>query len=142
MRKAVTFLFFLFFCFAFLNAVPTAEEIGNRLIEYGLPLENMLVYTAETDPNEMLGRPNGYISKVDIADTRIEQISSPTGISIEVFKTPEDAEARKRYIDSIGEIFQFLSEYSYINDSVLLRVTKSLTPEQAEEYEKALNEII
>lgn len=100
-------------------------------------------YTEETDTNELLGRPNQYTSKINGEDTRVEQSedSDPKGFSIEVFENNEDAVSRQEYINSIGEEVPLLVEYNYVNDYILLRVDKSLTPSEAQEYEDALNKI-
>lgn len=98
-----------------------------------LPIDNIIIYTAETDANKLLGRPNQYISKTSFADTTIEQLdkTNPTGGSVEVFKNSQDAKKRKEYIDEIGKSTPLFVEYSYLNDKALLRLDKSLTPEQA-----------
>ena len=51
----------------------TAEEITNKLKEKGLNIGKIVVYTEETDTNNLLGRPNSYISKTVFADTRLKQ---------------------------------------------------------------------
>jgi hypothetical protein len=120
----------------------TAEDHVTKLKEAGLPIDNVIVFTAETDPNEMLGRPNGYTSKVNFADTTIEQFGDdPVGGSIEVFENEKDVKNRKEYIDSIGEEMQLFAEYSYVKGSVLLRLDSALTPEQAEKYKAEFEKI-
>lgn len=150
----------------------TAEEITNKLKEKGLNIGEIVVYTEETDTNELLGRPNQYTSKTVFADTRITQPekitledlkndttstdaekqkfltsnNEPCGGTIEVFSNEEDMQKRKEYLNSMmssGNAF-LSSSYAYIYSSnyVLLRVHKSLTPTQAQEYETAFNEIM
>lgn len=126
------------------NTTPlSASQYIEKLKESGHPIGLVVDYTAETDPNELLGRPNQYTSKSNFADTTIEQLdpTDPDGGSVEVFKTKKDAENRKKYIDSIGESMPMLTEYNYINGTVLLRLSKSLTPDQAEKYKETFMEI-
>lgn len=108
-----------------------AEEYGVKLKEAGLDIDNVIVYTAETDENELLGRPNQYTSKINFDNG-----------SIEVFENKKDAENRKEYIDSIGKKISMLAEYSYINDQgALLRINKKVTPNEAAKYETEFQKI-
>lgn len=123
----------------------TAEEIVTKLKESGLPIENVIVYTEETDPNALLGRPNQYSSKVNFADNRIEQYDvdeDPIGGTVEVFESEKDAKKRHDYLESVGEAVSFLQEYKYLHGKVLLRVSYDLTPKQVEEYNTNLQVII
>lgn len=115
----------------------TSNEYVEKLKTDGQPIGTVINYTADTDPNELLGRPNQYTSKTNYADTTIEQSdqNDPVGGSIEVFGSKEDAENRKNYIDGLGKKVPMLAEYSYINGTALLRLDKSLTPDQAKKYE-------
>lgn len=117
----------------------TSSEYIDKLKTSGQPIGVVVNYTADTDPNELLGRPNQYTSKTNFADTTLEQSDSndPIGGSVEVFESKSDAEKRKKYIDSIGKEMPQVVEYSYINGTALLRLDKSLTPEQAKKYEDA-----
>jgi hypothetical protein len=38
-----------------------------------------VVYSAENDPNKVLGHPNGYASKVSFTDSRVEQNKAAVG---------------------------------------------------------------
>lgn len=115
----------------------TANDYYTQLKDAGLTVDNAVAYTAENDPNELLGRPNQYTSKVNFADTTLEQEdeNDPIGGSIEAFENSEDVKSRKEYIDGIGESMPAFAEYSYVNGNALLRLSKKLTPEQAEKYE-------
>lgn len=105
-----------------MNAEGYAKELGKA----DLSIEKLEVYTSETDPNKLLGRPNQYTSKVNFEKG-----------SIEVFNNETDVKNRKKYIDEIGKVTPLAAEYSYINGNALLRVKKDLTPEQAKKYEDA-----
>lgn len=49
---------------------------------------------------------------------------------------------RKDYIESISSSASIFAQYIYSNDYVLLRLESELTPEQAQKYETAFNEIM
>lgn len=103
----------------------TAEEYGDKLKEAGLAIDNIEITTAENDKNDLLGRPDGYTSKINFDNG-----------SIEVFENKKDATNRKEYIDSIGKKMPLVAEYSYINDTgTLLRIDKKVTPDDAKKYE-------
>jgi len=126
-----------------------AEAVIKALRNNGMPIARMVVFTPESDPNELMGRPGGYISKGNFSDLRIAEDSYDTddlgvdvGGSVEVFETPQDAERRYQYLMTIGKMIPFLTEYGYVVENVLLRLSKKLTPEQAEEYGTALAQIL
>lgn len=101
--------------------------------------------TAANDPNHLLGRPNQYTSKVTFTDTRIkasdvsgtEKGAVERGGAIEVFADASAAKARADYIQSVTKAMSALAEYDYVHDTVLVRVSHYLTPDQAAEYKAA-----
>lgn len=106
-----------------------------------------IVYTAESDPNHLLGRPTGYTSKVSFTDSRVDpQLiegqradAIDAGGSVEVYPDAEGAQRRQNYIQGLQEAAPiFGTEYSYLDGAVLIRVSGKLTPTQAAEYEAAL----
>ena len=129
---------------------PSAKVIIEDLAKLGLPARLTVVFTAATDPNHLLGRPNGYLSKASFSDKRVPA-SDTTGDSkgdvdyggsVEVFATANEAKARAAYIESVLEANPMLgTEYDYLNGPVLLRVSQYLIPSQAEEYQRALAKI-
>ena len=128
------------------HAVTTlsAAQIMHRLAIADLPLTGVITYTAVTDPNGMLGRPGGYMSKVAWQDPRAEasgQIAPPArdsagsieyGGGIEVFATPADAAARLAYLQafkpSLGD------GYDCLVGSAVLRLSNWLTAAQVQAY--------
>lgn len=129
--------------------LPTnAEEVVKALKESGLPIGDVQVFTAENDPNSLLGRPGQYTSKVNFVDTRInepisEGISITNGGSVEVFASMEDAKKRYDYVSNIAKSGPAIFvEYDYLVGKVLLRISGKLTPQQAAEYEAKLKEIM
>jgi len=133
---------------------PTADLDAAGVIEaiagQGLPVTLTVTYTAETDPNKQLGRPNGYTSKAAFTDSRINAADVAgkkegdvgLGGSVEVFDDADQAQQRADYIQEIGKKLPVLGEYDYVAGPVLLRVSKELTPDQAEAFEAALGEIV
>jgi hypothetical protein len=130
------------------GAPRTADEVLQALKDKGLPIGESEAYTAKNDPNELLGRPNQYSSKVNFKDTRLKTdliargFDVQNGGSIEVFENQEDAIARKKYLETVQKGFSPFSEYSYREGNVLLRLSHRLTPEQAAEYKEALKSIV
>lgn len=121
----------------------TAEQISTNLKEANIPIDNVIVYTEETDVNKLLGRPNQYISKVNFADTRLKQydIKNPKGGSIETFKNTKDLKARKAYIESVTKASPLYMEYIFDNGKYLLRLDKDLTNDQVNKYKEAFMSI-
>jgi hypothetical protein len=118
----------------------TAEGIANLFatsISPVIPTGKIVVYTADTDVNKLLGRPNQYISKANFADNRIDQFdeNDPDGGTIETFNNSKDLQARKAYIESVEKLLYPEIEYMFVNGNYLLRLSRELTPEQAKEYE-------
>ncbi|MGH3355692.1 MAG: hypothetical protein ACRDOJ_07310 [Nocardioidaceae bacterium] len=126
---------------------PTAEQVVTQLVQHVPTATPGIVFTAETDPNSLLGRPGGYTSKASFTDSRVpvdEVIGAQEGAveyggSVEIFDSERAAQQRKQYIDAFASI-PLAVEYSYVSGPVLLRVSRALTPGQAAEYERALAE--
>ena len=114
-----------------------AAAIVQKFIDAGMPVENVVAYNSKTDPNNLLGKPNSYTSKVSFADSRVEQIGSdPEGGTVEVFNNKTDATARNEYVSSFsGTIF---GSYIYQADNIVARFSYKLTQEQADQYNAIL----
>lgn len=122
----------------------SAEELAKALKSAGLPIENIIVYTEDNDPNKLLGRPNQYISKANFADTTVEQESdkgNPVGGSIETFSNAADLKTRKDYCESISKSSPMFAQYYYVNGNYLLRIDNDVTPTNAKKYEAAFAKI-
>jgi serine/threonine protein kinase len=131
------------------NVSFTADEIVSELTSKIASAEPSVSFTADTDPNKLLGRPNGYTSKASFTDSRIkpndilgaEPGSVDAGGSVEVFASADAAAARQRYIQQVQRTAPFVgTEYSYLDGAVLVRVSGKLTPDQAAEYERVIEE--
>jgi hypothetical protein len=130
------------------SAPRSADEVLQELKDRELPVGESVAYTAKTDPNDLLGRPNQYTSKVMFKDTRLnpdpiaKEFDVQNGGSIEVFKDEDDAIARTKYLKNLTKSFSPFAEYSYREGTVLLRLSHRLTPKQAREYEDALKDVL
>lgn len=124
----------------------TADQIIAKFKAAKLPIGTTLTYTAADDPNHLLGRPNGYLSKTSWTDTRINADqandnssgSVDLGGSVEMYATAALATARKTYIQSALAAAPMLgTEYDYVVGTALVRVSSVLTPTQAQAYQAA-----
>lgn len=110
----------------------------------GLPIGETTMYTAESDPNHLLGRPGSYTSKVAWRDTRITD-SAETGVgaggSVEFFPDAAGARQRGEYVSKIAASSPLFTEYTMAQGRIVLRLSKVLTPEQVEQYRAVLSEI-
>jgi hypothetical protein len=122
--------------------LSSPESIIQAMQAAGLPVGVYEVYTAETDPNGLMGRPLQYIAKANFRDTRIQpmfqEIDFADGGSLEIFATPEDAQARYDYVMGVIRETPSLSHYLYLEGTVLLRISGTLTPDEAAVYGDAL----
>jgi hypothetical protein len=131
-------------------AALDANQIMAQLSTLVPEAHEILVLTAATDPNRLLGRPNEYTSDVRFADSRVPASDSAGdklgdvdfGGSIEVFPTAADARARARYIQAVTAALPMASEYDYVQGDVLIRVSHYLMPADAAQYEAALKRIV
>lgn len=106
-----------------------------------------VTYTARDDPNGLLGRPSGYVSKTAFVDVRVDQSqftradrgAVDPGGSVEFFATPNLAMTRARYLASLGGNGGFgTTEYDYVDGGALLRVSYNVVPSVAASYKRHL----
>ena len=105
----------------------------------GLPIRDVIVYDATTDPNHLLGRQGGYTSKdawVDpaaVAAGAGSPGSDPGGIEfgggIEVFPSVAGAQARLAELKAFRPPFG--DGYDYLAGPAILRLSNYITPAQA-----------
>jgi hypothetical protein len=123
---------------------PTTDRVMALLKQAGMPIDAWTVYTAETDTNHLLGRPNQYTARMSWHDTRIGAPLHPDALSVddgggaEIFANEQDLQTRTTYIEALAKQPLF-AEYDYpVGQFTLLRVGKTLTPDQAVAYRAAL----
>ena len=77
----------------------------------GLPMDDATIYTADTDPDKLLGTPNQYIAKAGWHDKRLpdpanpEQIALSDGGEIEIFAELDGGQEPPRFPPKPGERF-------------------------------------
>lgn len=124
----------------------TADQVVSRLTAAIPSASAGAEITAENDPNKLLGRPNGYTSAMTFTDSRVpaeergpDPLSTSNGGKVETFETADQAQQRADYINQIAEAAPALAgEYNYVSGTSIVRVTSTLTPDEAAEYESAL----
>jgi len=109
----------------------------------GVPIAEVEVYTADNDPNSLLGRPHQYISKANWNDSRLQASGSfdiSDGGGVETFSSATDLTARVKYVSAITQGAAIFAEYEYQSPAGLffLRLSHVLTPTQAADYVNAL----
>lgn len=123
-----------------------------QLIEHlkanDLPIGQVDIYNAENDPASRLGRPGQYTGKANFHDSRFPLVMltgtevinfQNSGGTIETFASVEDLEARRTALETaLAQIPTAPPEYRYSSGTVLLRLGHVLTPDQAAQYEAAL----
>lgn len=123
----------------------TADQVVSTLTGKIPTVKLVKAYTAEDDPNHLLGRPNGYTSKAAFADSRVpaDQLQgddaddTDRGGSVEVFPDEAGAKTRMDYIQTVTKGLPGAAEYDYVVGAVLVRVSHLLTPDQAAGYQAA-----
>jgi hypothetical protein len=128
----------------------TAEELGEALAEVVPEMKITKVYTERSDPNNLLGRPSGYTSKIAFSDSRVRKSDAEftdadaieRGGSIEVYPNAAGAKKRSKYIQAILDGGGILgTEYHYVSGGALVRITGNLVPSAARTYQAALGDI-
>lgn len=97
---------------------PTLDAKGvlDALKTAGLPLSNEAVQDENTDPNNLIGRPNGYLSRASFdlpgGDQDAEKYGLDRGGVIEVFPDTASAAARSKFIQDTLKSIQILGTTS------------------------------
>jgi hypothetical protein len=123
--------------------IDRAQVVLEAFKSEKLPIGRVHVVTAENDPNQQLGRPGGYISKIDFIDTRFPdgKVEEATN-NIEVFASEDDAKRRYDYVDGIMRDAPIFTQYLLLRRNVVVRLDQALTPDVAKEYEAALADVV
>lgn len=99
----------------------TAEQVVTELAGRVTTAKPGIVFTAETDTNKLLGRPNGYASKASFTDNRVKDDGSfmdtrdgavDLGGSVEVFADEQAARARMNFIQEVAKGLPMVGEYA------------------------------
>lgn len=109
-------------------------EFRSAITASELPVRDVVEFTAETDPNDQIGRPNGYIAKFSWTDEREPNFQC----TVEFFSSVEDLDLRKRHLEQVHAAMPLTRQYVFIHKNAILRVPLKLTPDQASRYEAIL----
>lgn len=120
------------------DATAVAEQIKQPTTT------KIVTVTEDNDPNDMIGRPNGYVTAAVLYDSAATctELGIECGATVEVWPDDAAAKARSDYIQVILKDAPVLgSEFHTINGPVLLRVDgKQLKPSAAKPYAEALTQ--
>ena len=103
-------------------------------------LGDVVIYTEDSDPNKLLGRPHQYIGKLNFSDTRYKETKASDFATIEIFQNEQDLDDRYNYVETVTKSTPFLM-YQFKHKNLLLRIPHEMTPSQAKEYEAALKQM-
>ncbi|PMR62150.1 hypothetical protein C1A38_05295 [Verrucosispora sp. ts21] len=128
------------------SAAPLdAQAVLTRLTAAKVGLTGGAVQTEDTDPNDLLGRPNGYLSRASAdmpgGDPEGDKYTIDRGMVIEVFPTAADADRRAQFIqDALKNMPILGTEYHYRagGGTVLVRVSGKVKPSVAKKAEAAV----
>lgn len=111
----------------------SADELCSAFVKDGLA-SSFTRYTAESDPDKLLGTPTGYSSRSDFKDGTV---SGVRGI-LEVYPYGSLAIARSDDLNAEIADGKRNPEIIYRYDNVILRLPSPFTPERSLQYEEAL----
>ncbi len=122
----------------------TASDLADRLKTSIPEVVKMIEITEDNDPNNLIGRPNGYTTAFVIEDSRVGCPESPDGsigvdcgAMVEQWPDHASAQARADYIQRVLKGAPMLGqEYDTVRGDVLLRVSGDLKPSEAERYKE------
>ncbi|MFC3741176.1 hypothetical protein [Paractinoplanes deccanensis] len=124
----------------------TATAIIEKLGKAQLGLTGVVTQTEDTDPNNLLGRPNGYTSRASAdlpgGDAAGERGSIDRGLVVEVFDTADLAQRRSDYIQGLQKDNPLLgSEWHYrtADGTGLVRVSGKVKPSLAKKIQAAVS---
>jgi hypothetical protein len=127
----------------------TAEQVALRLAAAGLPLRTTIVYNQANDPDNILGRPGSYTSKIAFGDPRIggttvaraRADAIERGGSIEVYPDAFGAQARAEYLRAVSSTGSVFAAGTRPRGGIVLRVSRYLPPEAVRSYETTLRSL-
>lgn len=122
---------------------PSAAAIIAAFKKAGLPVTEVVIYSAATDGNHLLGRPGEYVGLVSWGDKRDPGDGNDAG-RIEFFASEPDLVARERFLRSVEVLEAGLPPpyiHMYADGHALLRISTKLTSAQAEQYQDVLKRL-
>jgi hypothetical protein len=126
----------------------TAAAIVKELQAAKIGLTNGVAQTEDNDPNNLLGRPNGYVSRASAdlpgGDKAGEKYSIDRGLVVEVFGSADLAQRRSDYIKGLQAESPILGTewHRRTGDGTgLVRVSGNVKPSLARKIEAAVAEL-
>lgn len=124
---------------------PTAQSAALVVKAQVDEVSEAIAVNEDNDPNDLIGRPNGYTAATVLVDDRAGCDTTDTsstgnfgvdcGATIEQWPSDDDAQSRSDYIQELQHGNSILgSEYDTVRDNLLLRVSGDLKPSEAKEY--------
>lgn len=126
------------------DPVVSVNGVLDDITAAGLPADHVTIWTAETDPVGLLGRPNQYVAAAsfDLPDGDPTATAGRIGRGgvVEIWPDAQSAQARSTFIQNTLKAGNGLlgTEYHYLHGPVLLRITGTVPPAEAAKYGKAL----
>ncbi len=116
----------------------TTQEFIEGFELAGFPINNVQVYTENSDPNGLLGRKGQYYAKFNFNHNDID------GCTVEIFRNHNDAKRRQDYVNMVADTsnLAFLQKYMVLEKNYLLRLPHNLTPEEVLMYTTTFEQII
>jgi len=104
-------------------------------VGYAVPnVTGLVMFTVRTDPQHLLGRPDGYVAAIVVLDGRLSCDTLGVACGAEIEQWPSEVAAQRR-----STFWPLLThEYHYRYGAVLIRVSGALSPAAALEYDRAL----
>jgi hypothetical protein len=102
----------------------------------GLGMSELKRFTADDDPNKLLGRPGQYVEKLSW------KVAGDTG-TIEFYTDLEAAKSRADFVREAGKKSPLLLQWVYLNEKRLavLRLPHKVSPDDAKKWEAILASI-
>jgi hypothetical protein len=121
-----------------------AAAVIEQLKAADLGLTKSAVQNEDTDPNNLLGRPNGYTSRASAdlpgGDTTADPYTVDRGLVAEGFPDADSVKRRSDYIQALQKDTPLLgTEWHYTTGNVLIRVSGKVKPSLAKKIEAALS---
>lgn len=115
----------------------TSQAVLDAFKNAQIPITDVVVYDEKTDPNNLLGRPNQYVGKINFTDSRAKGLKKQD-CTIEVFDNEDALNARKTYTEGISKASSMFAQYIYSHKNVLVRLNHQVLPKDAAQYETVL----
>ena len=138
---------------------PSAEELKALYTEnsdLSKDIEEVIVYTENTDPEGLLGKEHQYVEKIGMEDKRYLS-DDAADLVIEVFNNTQDAEIRHDYYSLVNECRKSFAEregliidgksslpeyHLFLHGNIVMRAAGSVRKNAADAYFKVLEQLL